>query len=73
MDVSDNLELVRVAEQLHDNGGAVGLYSVSHGGFQLHVPHQFKSTDSVPVALPSSAAPSHPRLPRPTLRCTLPE
>jgi hypothetical protein len=34
-------------EQLHDNGGAVGSSGVSHGGLQLHVPHQFKSTDSV--------------------------
>jgi hypothetical protein len=28
-------------EQLHDNGGAVGLCGVSHGGLQLHVPHRF--------------------------------
>jgi hypothetical protein len=59
-------------EQLHDNGGAVGLYGVSHGGLQLHVPHQYKSTDSVLVTLPGSAVPSHPRLHRSTPTCTLP-
>ena len=34
-------------EQLHDNGGAVRLCGVSHGRLRLHIPHQFKSTDSV--------------------------
>jgi hypothetical protein len=60
VEVSENLELVRVVEQLHDNGGAVGLHSVSHGGLQLHVPHQFKLTDSVPVCFTwfSGAQPS---------------
>ena len=48
MEAFKNSELVRVGtEQLHDNGGAIGLYGVSHGGLQLHVPHQFKSTDNV--------------------------
>lgn len=38
-------ELVRAGtEQLHNNGGATGLYGVSHGELQLHVPHQFKPT-----------------------------
>jgi hypothetical protein len=45
--VLKKLELVSVGtKQLHDNGGAVGLYGVSHGGLQLHVPHSFRLIDS---------------------------
>ncbi len=48
METLENPELVRAGtEQFHDNGSAVKLYGVSHGGLQLHVPHQFKSADSL--------------------------
>lgn len=40
MEVLEKPELVSVGmEPLHDKGGAVELYGVSHGGLQLHVPH----------------------------------
>jgi len=57
----ENLKLVRVGmKQLHDDGGAIGLYGVSHGGplvgFSCMYLISLSQRTVCLVALPGSAA-----------------